>query len=256
MQGAASAPLDKQGGKPERPERRVKITRLRARVAERLKGAQNTYAMLTTFNEIDMTNIMQLRKDFKVCCGPRTLPNLTYKQSPIRNSTHSAADIPDADHVGNVMLMPRVPSGCHVSTDVCAKSQDACSASVVLGPLCSLPCIRHHTIFYAEPSCAVLIVLLPSSAQEGFQEKHGVKLGFMSAFVKASSDALRLVPAVNAVIEGDELVYRDYTDISIAVATPKGLVVPVLRNVDALNFAGIEKVWLARGQSTKLHSLF
>lgn len=76
----------------------------------------------------------------------------------------------------------------------------------------------------------------------------------MSAFVKASSDALRLVPAVNAVIEGDELVYRDYTDISIAVATPKGLVVPVLRNVDALNFAGIEKVWLACGQTTKLRS--
>lgn len=64
----------------------------------------------------------------------------------------------------------------------------------------------------------------------------------MSAFVKASADALHLVPAVNAVIDGDELVYRDYTDISVAVATPKGLVVPVLRNVDALNFAGIEKV--------------
>ena len=78
--------------------------------------------------------------------------------------------------------------------------------------------------------------------QDAFLEKHSVKLGFMSAFVKASSDALRLVPAVNAVIEGDELVYRDYTDISIAVATPKGLVVPVLRNVDALNFAGVEKV--------------
>ncbi len=79
--------------------------------------------------------------------------------------------------------------------------------------------------------------------QDGFLEKHGVKLGFMSAVVKASSDALHLVPAVNAVIDGDELVYRDYTDISIAVATPKGLVVPVLRNVDALNFAGIEKVF-------------
>lgn len=78
--------------------------------------------------------------------------------------------------------------------------------------------------------------------QDTFLEKHSVKLGFMSAFVKASSDALHLVPAVNAVIEGDELVYRDYTDISIAVATPKGLVVPVLRNVDVLNFAGVEKV--------------
>ncbi|KAL3154015.1 hypothetical protein ABBQ32_013568 [Trebouxia sp. C0010 RCD-2024] len=149
--GPAPTPSEKPGGKAERPERRVKITRLRARVAERLKGAQNTYAMLTTFNEIDMTNIMQLRKDFK----------------------------------------------------------------------------------------------------EGFQEKHGVKLGFMSAFVKASSDALRLVPAVNAVIEGDELVYRDYTDISIAVATPKGLVVPVLRNVDALNFAGIEKAINTLGKKAR-----
>lgn len=68
--GSAPPPSDKPAGKAGRPERRVKMTRLRARVAERLKGAQNTYAMLTTFNEIDMTNIMQLRKDFKVCCGP------------------------------------------------------------------------------------------------------------------------------------------------------------------------------------------
>ena len=80
--------------------------------------------------------------------------------------------------------------------------------------------------------------------QDAFFEKHQVKLGFMSTFVKASSDALHLVPAVNGVIEGDELVYRDYTDISIAVAAPKGLVVPVLRNVDSLNFAGVEKASL------------
>ena len=66
-QSAEKPPQQSTGGKPGRPERRVKMTRLRARVAERLKGAQNTYAMLTTFNEIDMTNIMQLRKDFKVC---------------------------------------------------------------------------------------------------------------------------------------------------------------------------------------------
>lgn len=64
----------------------------------------------------------------------------------------------------------------------------------------------------------------------------------MSAFVKASADALLKVPAVNAVIDGDEIIYRDYTDISIAVATPKGLVVPVLRNVDSLSFAEVEKV--------------
>ena len=78
--------------------------------------------------------------------------------------------------------------------------------------------------------------------QDAFLQKHGVKLGFMSAFVKASADALHMVPAANAVIDGDEIVYRDYIDISIAVATPKGLVVPVLRSADALSFAEVEKV--------------
>ena len=78
--------------------------------------------------------------------------------------------------------------------------------------------------------------------QEAFIERHGVKLGFMSAFVKASADALHLVPAVNAVIDDDEIVYRDFTDVSIAVATPKGLVVPVLRSVDSMTFAEVEKV--------------
>lgn len=73
----------------------------------------------------------------------------------------------------------------------------------------------------------------------------------MSAFVKASGDALHLVPAVNATIDGDEIVYRDYTDISIAVATPKGLVVPVLRSVDAMSFAEVEKVRLASRKSTQ-----
>ena len=83
--------------------------------------------------------------------------------------------------------------------------------------------------------------------QDLFLETHGVKLGFMSAFVKASADALLKVPAVNGVIDGDEIIYRDYTDISIAVATPKGLVVPVLRNVDSLSFAEVEKVSVPMG---------
>jgi 2-oxoglutarate dehydrogenase E2 component (dihydrolipoamide succinyltransferase) len=82
---------------------------------------------------------------------------------------------------------------------------------------------------------------LRTQYKDKFIERHGVKLGFMSAFVKASADALHLVPAVNAVIDGDEIVYRDYTDVSIAVATPKGLVVPVLRSVDAMGFAEVEK---------------
>jgi len=78
--------------------------------------------------------------------------------------------------------------------------------------------------------------------QDAFLEAHGVKLGFMGAFVKAAADALQRVPAVNGVIDGTDIIYRDYCDISIAVATPKGLVVPVLRNADQLDFAGIERV--------------
>ncbi|KAG2492018.1 hypothetical protein HYH03_009747 [Edaphochlamys debaryana] len=134
-----------------RPERRVKMTRLRMRVAERLKGAQNTYAMLSTFNEIDMTAAIELRTAYK--------------------------DI--------------------------------------------------------------------------FLEKHNVKLGFMSVFVKAAAYALQEVPAVNAVIDGDEIVFRDFYDISIAVATPKGLVVPVLRSADELSFADVEKTMNALGKKAR-----
>merc|ERR1711936_929170 len=123
-----------------RSEHRVKMNRMRMKIASRLKDAQNTNAMLTTFNELDMSAIMQLRKD----------------------------------------------------------NQDA------------------------------------------FVKKHGIKMGFMSAFVKASAYALTKQPTVNAVIEGQETVYRDFVDISVAVATPKGLVVPVLRNVEKMNYFDIE----------------
>jgi 2-oxoglutarate dehydrogenase E2 component (dihydrolipoamide succinyltransferase) len=117
------------------------MSRMRLRIAERLKGAQDTYAMLTTFNEVDMTNLMQLRDEFK----------------------------------------------------------------------------------------------------DEFAKKHNAKLGFMSAFVKASARALQEQPIVNAVIDGDEVVYRENIDISVAVATPTGLVVPVLRNCDKMSFADVEK---------------
>ncbi|TYI67630.1 hypothetical protein E1A91_D08G031700v1 [Gossypium mustelinum] len=126
---------------PKERERRVPMTRLRKRVATRLKDSQNTFAMLTTFNEVDMTNLMKLRSDYK----------------------------------------------------------------------------------------------------DAFVEKHGVKLGFMSGFVKAAVSALQHQPIVNAVIDGDDIIYRDYVDISIAVGTPKGLVVPVVRDADKMNFAEIEK---------------
>lgn len=124
-----------------RPEERVKMTRLRTRVAERMKEAQNTAAILTSFNEVDLKAVMDLRKKYK----------------------------------------------------------------------------------------------------EEFQQKHGVKLGLMSIFVKAVCDALRKHPIVNASLEGDEIVYHGYQDVGIAVSTDRGLMVPILRNAEHLTLAEAEK---------------
>ncbi|MFV3127543.1 2-oxoglutarate dehydrogenase complex dihydrolipoyllysine-residue succinyltransferase [Niveispirillum sp. KHB5.9] len=143
----APAPAPKPAPAPSGPrakadlEERVRMTRLRQRIAERLKEAQNTAAMLTTFNEVDMTNVIAMRNQLK----------------------------------------------------------------------------------------------------DGFEKKHGVKLGFMSFFVKACLVALKELPAVNAEIDGTDLVYKNYYDIGVAVGTPQGLVVPVVRNADQLSFAGVEK---------------
>ena len=122
-------------------EEKIKMTRLRQTIAKRLKQAQENAALLTTFNEVDMSNIMEMRKE----------------------------------------------------------------------------------------------------NQEDFQNRYGVKLGFMSFFVKACVVALKNFPAVNAEIDGDEIIYKNYYNISFAVGTDKGLVVPVLRNADELSFADIEK---------------
>lgn len=138
-----------------RSEHRVKMNRMRQKIAGRLKEAQNTNAMLTTFNELDMSSIIQLRKEH----------------------------------------------------------------------------------------------------QDAFVKRHGLKLGFMSAFVKASAYALQQSPVVNAVIDGQEMVYRDFVDISVAVATPKGLVVPVLRNVQDMNYADIEKGIAELGDKAKKNQL-
>jgi len=136
-----------------RPERRSKMSRMRQRVASRLKESQNTAAMLTTFQEVDMGNFMEMRH-------------------------------------------------------------------------------RH---------------------KDDFQKKHGVKLGFMSVFVKACTSALQEVPAINAYIDDEtkEIVYRDYSDISVAVASPNGLVVPVLRNTEFMTFADVERTIALFGQKAK-----
>lgn len=132
-------------------EERVRMTRLRQRIAERLKEAQDTAAMLTTFNEVDMTNLLAVRNSYK---------------------------------------------------DV-------------------------------------------------FEKKHGVKLGFMSFFVKAAIAALQEIPAVNGEIEGTDVIYKNYYDIGVAVGTPTGLVVPVVRDADKLGFAGIEKAIGALGKKAR-----
>ncbi|CAM9350523.1 unnamed protein product [Pylaiella littoralis] len=141
----------------DRTESRVKMTRMRLRIAERLKSAQNTAAMLTTFQECDMSHLMNMRKAYK----------------------------------------------------------------------------------------------------EDFEKKHGIKLGFMSCFVKASADALREMPAVNGYIDdaAKEIVYRNYVDVSVAVSSPNGLVVPVLRNVEDMGFADVEKAIAEYGRKAKEGSL-
>jgi len=137
----AAAPAARASRPPEAGEERVKMTRLRATIARRLKEAQNTAAMLTTFNEVDMSAAMALRSEYR----------------------------------------------------------------------------------------------------DAFEKRHGVKLGFMSFFVKACIAALKEFPAVNAEIDGDEIVYKNFVHMGIAVGGPSGLVVPVLRNADTLGFAEIEK---------------
>jgi 2-oxoglutarate dehydrogenase E2 component (dihydrolipoamide succinyltransferase) len=125
---------------PSRTEQRVPMTRLRARIAERMVDAQQSAAMLTTFNEVDLTKVMSLRSRYK----------------------------------------------------------------------------------------------------ESFQKEHGVKLGFMSFFAKACVEALRKFPAVNASIEDNDIIYHDYVDLGIAVSSERGLMVPVLRNVEDMSFAQVE----------------
>ena len=134
-----------------RPEQRVPMTRLRAKVAERLLQAQQNAAMLTTFNEVNMQNVMDLRNQYKT----------------------------------------------------------------------------------------------------RFEKKHSVKLGFMSFFVKASIEALKHFPVINASIDDNDIIYHGYYDIGIAVSTEKGLIVPVLRDADQLDFAGIEQSIVEFGEKTR-----
>ncbi|MBH9575926.1 2-oxoglutarate dehydrogenase complex dihydrolipoyllysine-residue succinyltransferase [Inhella proteolytica] len=146
---AVAAPVAPNLG--DRPEQRVPMSRLRARVAERLLQSQATNAILTTFNEVNMAPLMEMRKKF----------------------------------------------------------------------------------------------------QEKFEKEHGVKLGFMSFFVKAAVAALKKYPVLNASVDGNDIVYHGYFDIGIAVGSPRGLVVPIIRNADQMSFAEIEKTIAGFGQKAK-----
>lgn len=148
---AAPQPAGKAAPAGERREERVKMTRLRQTIAHRLKEAQNTAALLTTFNDVDMSAVIDARARYK----------------------------------------------------------------------------------------------------DLFEKKHGIRLGFMGFFVKAVALAAKDIPSVNASIEGDEIVYHDYLDVSVAVSAPKGLVVPVVRNADRMSFAEIEKTIADFGKRAK-----
>jgi len=148
---AAAAPAPAAAPAGNRGEERVKMTRLRQTIARRLKDAQDTAALLTTFNDCDMSAVMKARDTFR----------------------------------------------------------------------------------------------------DSFEKKHGVRLGFMSFFAKAACLALKEFPAVNARIEGDEIVYHPYVDLSVAVSAPNGLVVPVVRDVQAMGFADIEKAIAGYGKKAK-----
>jgi len=148
---AAAAPAPAASGAPGRREERVKMTRMRQTIAKRLKSAQDTAAMLTTFNDCDMSAVIETREKYR----------------------------------------------------------------------------------------------------DSFEKKHGIRLGFMSFFAKASCLALKDVPSVNARIEGEEIVYHDYVDISSAVSAPNGLVVPIVRNAESLSFAEIEKAIADLGKRAK-----
>ncbi|NNC72667.1 MAG: 2-oxoglutarate dehydrogenase complex dihydrolipoyllysine-residue succinyltransferase [Sphingomonadaceae bacterium] len=150
-QAKAPKAAPKATGDGERTEERVRMSRLRQTIASRLKEAQNTAALLTTFNDVDMSAVMDARKQYK----------------------------------------------------------------------------------------------------ELFEKKHGIRLGFMGFFVKAACLALRDVPSVNGRIDGDEIVYHDYVDVSVAVSAPSGLVVPVIRNAESMSFAEIETTIADFGQRAK-----
>ena len=100
------------------------------------------------------------------------------------------------------------------------------------------------------------IVDMRNKYQKDFTKKHGIKLGLMSPFVRAAAYALTESPVVNAVIDESEIVYRHFVDMSIAVATPKGLVVPVLRNVESMDYAQIEKELANLGEKVCLYVIF
>ncbi|KAA6108659.1 dihydrolipoyllysine-residue succinyltransferase [Pantoea sp. B_10] len=194
-----------------RSEKRVPMTRLRKRVAERLLEAKNSTAMLTTFNEVNMKPIMDLRKQYGDAFEKRHGVRLGFMSFYIKAVVEALKRFPEvnASIDGDDVVY-------HNYFDV--------------------------SIAVSTPRGLVTPVLKDVKQYgDAFEKRHGVRLGFMSFYIKAVVEALKRFPEVNASIDGDDVVYHNYFDVSIAVSTPRGLVTPVLKDVDALSMADIEK---------------
>uniref|UniRef100_A0A183BSQ5 Dihydrolipoamide acetyltransferase component of pyruvate dehydrogenase complex n=1 Tax=Globodera pallida TaxID=36090 RepID=A0A183BSQ5_GLOPA len=235
----------------QRSETHVKMNRMRLRIAERLKEAQNTNAMLTTFNEVDLHNVVNMRKQYQEAFTKKhgvklglmspfvRASAIALQEQPVVNAViegteiiyRNFVDISIAVATPRGLVVP-VRSETHVKMNrmrlrIAERLKEAQNTNAMLTTFNEVD--LHN------------VVNMRKQYQEAFTKKHGVKLGLMSPFVRASAIALQEQPVVNAVIEGTEIIYRNFVDISIAVATPRGLVVPVVRNVEAMSYADIEK---------------
>ena len=221
---AARAPAPAPAQPPAgRAEQRVPMTRLRARIAQRLIEAQSTQALLTSFNEVDLTAVQELRARYKERFEKQHGVKLGFMSFFVKACIEALKKFPvvNASVDGNdIIYHEYYDIGVAVSTErglIVPVVRDADSKSFAM-----------------------------------LEKQHGVKLGFMSFFTKACAEALKKFPSVNASVEGNDIVYHEYFDIGVAVSTDRGLIVPILRDADLSSFADIEKsiaAYAARARS-------
>ena len=208
-------------GSGERTSERKKMSSLRRKLASRLVTVKNETAMLTTFNEVDMKPIFDLRNQFKDEFFEKHGVKLGFMSFFTLAATRALQMYPSTNSMidGNEMVSLRRKLASRLVT---VKNETAM--------LTTFNEVDMKPIFD-----------LRNQFKDEFFEKHGVKLGFMSFFTLAATRALQMYPSTNSMIDGNEMVSFDYVDVSIAVSGPKGLMVPVLRNAENMSFAGVEK---------------